>query len=97
MLFLLIYFLLPYVDTSTTEDAASLAGSSANTHEYCHECAHLEVLMSSLKIGTAMKNSPRDTYVISLVYYCFTLVPVILLRIPSFNVPLLTVVNFSLF
>lgn len=40
-------------DTSTTEEAASLAGSSANTHEYCQECAHLEVLMSSLKIGEA--------------------------------------------
>ncbi|XP_058211139.1 uncharacterized protein LOC131323388 isoform X4 [Rhododendron vialii] len=36
---------------SKAEDAASLAGSSANTH--CYECAQLEVLMSSLEIGEA--------------------------------------------
>lgn len=50
------YFVLTYIDISTAEDTVSLAGSSANTH--CYECAQLEVLMSSLEIGMAMKNSP---------------------------------------
>lgn len=79
------YFVVTYIDISTAEDAASLAGSSANTH--CYECAQLEVLMSSLEIGMAMKNSPWGHvycpwwfFLISLsfVYYCFTSVPGIL-------------------
>lgn len=50
------YFLLTCTDKCTAEDAASLAGSSANTH--CYESAQIEALMSSLEIGMAMKNSP---------------------------------------
>ncbi|KAI8025632.1 hypothetical protein LOK49_LG02G02937 [Camellia lanceoleosa] len=40
------------VDSLTTDDAASLVGSSGNKHQYCYECTQLEALMPSLKIGT---------------------------------------------
>ncbi|KAL7249661.1 hypothetical protein ACSBR1_011781 [Camellia fascicularis] len=41
------------VDSLTTDDAASLVGSSGNKHQYCYECTQLEALMPSLKIGEA--------------------------------------------
>ncbi|KAF5951053.1 hypothetical protein HYC85_013046 [Camellia sinensis] len=64
------------VDSLTTDDAASLVGSSGNKHQYCYECTQLEALMPSLKIGTYVMEifTTGHFCLLSLFFsYCFTL------------------------